>query len=91
MVPLGEINTGAAGLPYLNFIHALAGPQPSAFFALTLKRYCPWDSGVGEVYLHTPYLQALLAVRFREKTGLLVVTEYNDSLYTVAVETFFHL
>jgi hypothetical protein len=91
ITPLGETKTGAAGLPYLNFIHALAGPQPTAFFALTLKRYSPWGSGVGEVYLHTPYVQALLPVTFREKTVLPLVTEYKVTLYFVAVVTLFHL
>jgi hypothetical protein len=68
MVPLGEINTGAAGLPYLKFIHVLTGPQPTTLYAFSLNLYSPCVNGVDDVYLHTPPKQALLAVTFRVRT-----------------------
>jgi hypothetical protein len=68
IVPLGEINTGAAGVPYLKFIQLLTVPQPTTLYAFTLNLYSPCANGVDEVYLQTPPKQALLAVTFSVRT-----------------------
>jgi hypothetical protein len=91
MVPLGEINTGAAGVPNLKFIQLLTGPHPTTLYAFTLNRYSPCANGADEVYLHTPPKQAPLVFTKTDKTVLLVVFEYTVSMYFVAVATLFHL